>query len=166
MKFSNKVHWKFHKYISVNGMILHKIFHPIVKVDLLDLTPNMFLRSGSLNLNGMLDTWSLLGVVCGLGAGKSGPPLLLIIFVTVGLFELLVLMTLFETTELFCRVIATPFCTKLSEVLKSPLMESLTLSRGSSEMIPLFPCKKIKIRLHNYKSIWNLVMTKWNQSLC
>ena len=132
-----------------------------MKADLLDLTPNMFLRSGSLNLNGMLDTWSLLGVVCGLGAGNSGPPLLLIIFVTVGLFELLVLMTLFETTELFCKVIATPFCTKLSEVLKSPLMESLTLSRASSAlMIPLFPCKKIKIRLHNYKSIWSLQPSK------
>jgi hypothetical protein len=42
--------------ISVNGMILHKRFHPIVKVKLLELTPNMFLRSRSLNLNGMLDT--------------------------------------------------------------------------------------------------------------
>ena len=38
----------------------------------------MFLKSGSLNLKGMLDTWSLLGVVCGFGAGSKGPLLLMI----------------------------------------------------------------------------------------
>ena len=41
------------------------------------LTPNMFLRSGSLNLNGILDTWSRLGVVWGFGAGSKAPLLLL-----------------------------------------------------------------------------------------
>ena len=41
------------------------------------LTPNMFLKSGSLNLNGILDTWSLLGVVWGFGAGSKAPLLLL-----------------------------------------------------------------------------------------
>ena len=42
------------------------------------LTPNIVLRSGSLNLNGILDTCSLLGVVWGFGAGSRAPLLLLL----------------------------------------------------------------------------------------
>ena len=48
-----------------------------VKIYNVILTPNMFLKSGSLNLNGILDTWSLLGVVWGFGAGSKAPLLLL-----------------------------------------------------------------------------------------
>ena len=102
------------------------------------LTPNMFLKSGSLNLNGILDTWSLLGVVWGFGAGSKAPLLLLRRLQPLPLPPcccwLLTEFVVFKVSLLFWLIFATE-AAKLAllswftePLMTSPLLESDVLS--------------------------------------